>query len=88
MGFSRQEHWSGWPRPPPGDLPHPGMGSASPALQVGALLLSHQGSPQYKHMEAQMQKIKKKKTTVCALGCFPEMNLSHEQSKQSLTYFF
>ena len=23
MGFSRKEHWSGWPRPPPGDLPHP-----------------------------------------------------------------
>ena len=21
MGFSRQEHWSGLPRPPPGDLP-------------------------------------------------------------------
>ena len=25
MGFSRQEYWSGLPRPPPGDLPHPGM---------------------------------------------------------------
>ena len=25
MGFSRQEYWSGWPFPPPGDLPHPGM---------------------------------------------------------------
>ena len=23
MGFSRQEHWSGWPFPPPGDLPNP-----------------------------------------------------------------
>ena len=21
LGFSRQEHWSGLPRPPPGDLP-------------------------------------------------------------------
>ena len=25
MGFSRQEHWSGLPRPPPGDLPDPGI---------------------------------------------------------------
>ena len=25
MGFSRQEYWSGWPCPPPGDLPDPGI---------------------------------------------------------------
>ena len=25
MGFSRQEHWSGLPCPPPGDLLHPGI---------------------------------------------------------------
>ena len=24
-GFSRQEYWSGLPRPPPGDLPDPGI---------------------------------------------------------------
>ena len=33
--FSRQEHWSGLPRPPPGDLQDPGiepMSLASPAL--------------------------------------------------------
>ena len=24
LGFSRQEDWSGLPRPPPGDLPDPG----------------------------------------------------------------
>ena len=24
-GFSRQEYWSGLPRPPPGDLPNPGF---------------------------------------------------------------
>ena len=29
MGFSRQEHWSGLPGPPPGDLPDPGIESAS-----------------------------------------------------------
>ena len=45
MGFSRQEHWSGLPFPPPGDLPHPGLKSASSALQEDSLLLSHKGSP-------------------------------------------
>ena len=25
VGFSRQEHWSGLPCPPPGNLPNPGM---------------------------------------------------------------
>ena len=34
-GFSRQEHWSGLPSPPPGDLPDPGIEPVvlmSPAL--------------------------------------------------------
>ena len=29
MGFSRQEHWSGLPCPPPGGLPDPGVQPAS-----------------------------------------------------------
>ena len=32
IGFSRQEHWSGWPFLPPGDLPDPGIEPRSPAL--------------------------------------------------------
>ena len=35
MGFPRQEYWSGWPFPSPGDLPNPGIKNASlvsPAL--------------------------------------------------------
>ena len=32
MGFPRQEHWSGWPFPPPVDLPDPGTEPSSPAL--------------------------------------------------------
>ena len=32
MGFSRQEPWSGWPFPSPGDLPAPGLEPRSPAL--------------------------------------------------------
>ena len=30
MGFSRQEYWSGWPCPPPGDPPDPEIEPASP----------------------------------------------------------
>ena len=38
MVFSRQEHWSGLPCPPPGDLPDPGIEPVSlmsPALTGG-----------------------------------------------------
>ena len=32
MEFSWEEHWSGLPFPPPGDLPNPGIELKSPAL--------------------------------------------------------
>ena len=35
MGFSRQEYWSGWPFPSPGDLPDPGIEPRSPAFLLG-----------------------------------------------------
>ena len=38
MEFSRQEYWSGFPFPSPGDLPNPGIEPGSPALQADALL--------------------------------------------------
>ena len=44
MVFSRQEYWSGWPFPSPGDLPHPGIQPVSPALQVDSLSLCLLGS--------------------------------------------
>ena len=34
MGFSRQEYWSEWPFPSPGDLPDPGIKPISPVLQA------------------------------------------------------
>ena len=43
MGFPRQEYWNGLPFPSPGDLPDPGIKSASFILQVDSLPLSHQG---------------------------------------------
>ena len=48
MGFSRQEHWSGLPCPPPGVLPNPGdepASSASPALQEDSLPTEPPGKP-------------------------------------------
>ena len=37
MEFSRQEYWSGYPFPSPGDLPNSGIEPRSPALQVDSL---------------------------------------------------
>ena len=46
MGFSRQEHWSGLPRPPPGDLPNLGMDLCLLHWQVGSLPLVVPGKPE------------------------------------------
>jgi len=40
MEFSRQEYWSGWPCPPPRDLPDPEIEPVSPAL-VGGFFTTH-----------------------------------------------
>ena len=45
MGFSRQEHWSGLPFPPQGDLPDPGIEPASPALAGGFFTTDPPGKP-------------------------------------------
>ena len=45
MKFSRQEYWSGWPFPSPGDLPNPGIEPRSPANGKMLYRLSHQGNP-------------------------------------------
>ena len=38
MGFSSQEYWSGFPWPPPRDLPDPGIKLASPAAPALQIL--------------------------------------------------
>ena len=38
MEFSREEYWSGWSFPSPGDIPYPGIEPWSPALQADSLL--------------------------------------------------
>ena len=51
LGFSRQEHWSGLPCPPPGDLPNPRIEPRSPTLQVDSLPAEPQGKPSTKNWE-------------------------------------
>ena len=42
---SRQEHWSGLPRPPPGDLPHPGIEPTAPVSPVLARRILYHWAP-------------------------------------------
>ena len=44
-GFSRQEHWSGLPCPPPGHLLDPRAEPRSPALVGGFFTISRRGRP-------------------------------------------
>ena len=65
MEFSRQEYWSGWPCPPPGGLPDPGiepMPLMSPALVLRFFTTSATWEaldvpedPQSEHVENQSQ---------------------------------
>ena len=64
MGFFRQEYWSGLLSPSPGDLPDPGVQSASLALQVDSLSLNHQGS-----LEMSMKLNEVKVTQSCLILC-------------------
>ena len=43
--FFRQEYWSGFPCPPPGDLPNPRIKFRSPSLQTDSLLPEPPGKP-------------------------------------------
>jgi len=45
MDFSRQEYWSGYPFPSPGDHPSSGITPRSPELQADCLLFQPSGKP-------------------------------------------
>ena len=49
MEFSRQEYWSKWPFPSPGDLPDPGTELRAPALQADSLLSEPPGRPLWQY---------------------------------------
>ena len=54
VGFSRQECWSGFPFPSPGDLPDPGiklMSPVSPALQVDSLPVEPSKKAQHRRID-------------------------------------
>ena len=54
MEFYRQEHWSGWPFPFPGDLPQVGIEPGTPALQAVSLPTEPGGKPAEMWMEISM----------------------------------
>ena len=45
MGVSRQEYWSGWSCPSPGNLLDPGIKPRSPTLQADSLLSEPSETP-------------------------------------------
>ena len=45
MRYSRQEYWSGFPFPPLGDLPNPGIKPTSPASAGGFFTAEPPGKP-------------------------------------------
>ena len=47
MGSSRQEYWSGWPFPSPGNLPDSGTEPRSPILQAYSLPSKPPGKPMW-----------------------------------------
>ena len=57
MGFSRQEYWSGFPFPSPGDLPNPGIEPKSPAFQADSLLTDLWWKPICHYMFVQSKRI-------------------------------
>ena len=46
MDFSKQEYWSGYPLPTTGNLPDPGIETASPPLAGGFFTTAPPGKPQ------------------------------------------
>ena len=48
-GFPRQEYWNGLSFPSPGDLPDPGIGPESPALECGFFTTTLLGRPIYRY---------------------------------------
>ena len=50
MEFSRQEYWSGFSFPSPGNLPDPGIKPWSPALQADSLQSEPPGKPKINYI--------------------------------------
>ena len=72
MGFSKQEHWSGLPCSPPGDLPSRGMEPRSPTLQADSLHSEPPGKP--------------KNTGVGSLSLLPEKGFPTQESNWGILH--
>ena len=92
MEFSRTEYWSGKPFPSPVDLPNPGIGPRSPALQTDSLPAKPQRKPIYRQMFKTALFVigKKQNQTKCSLtgkwrNCYIQYNgiLSSKIKEQS-----
>ena len=56
MEFSRKEYWSGWPFPPPGELPYSGVEPGSLASQADSLPSELPGKPK-RGMDANQRRL-------------------------------
>ena len=74
MGFARQKYWSGFPCPPPGDLPDPGIELAGdlpdPGIELAGGFFSTHSECACKTV-AQTQKHEGTSKTISTLSCFP-----------------
>ena len=82
MGFPRQEYWNGSPLPPPGDLPNPGIQTASLALAGRFLSTVPSGKPMGSHIiDCQLEK-----TLESPLDC-KEVPPVHSERDQPWDFF-
>jgi len=75
MGFSRQEYWSGFPCPPPSDLPDPGIELTSVMCPcIGQQVLYH-----WCHLGSPFPSIHKH--IICHVRMTAEMEKKRNQNK-------
>ena len=69
MGFPRQEYWRGLPFPSPGDLSHPWIEPASPALTGGFFTTSATWEAHYQMFFSIKSSLPLSESIPCALNC-------------------
>ena len=99
-GFTRQEYWSGLPFPSSGDLPHPGVKPAAPALAGGFFTTGDLRSPdrrcqqslRKRHTQLQLLHHSLTATGKARSGCcciHPSLRSAHTVlSRLPLVFFF
>ena len=85
MRFSRQEYWSGFPLPSPGDLPYPGIEPRSPALYADALPSEPPGKSLFLKFLAK-RGLDSSPWSTCQIFLSPGMQVSGEQTRLNFTF--